>query len=142
MSNLDKAIELAAVAHAGQTDKAGEPYILHPIRVMLSVETRSQRIVAVLHDIVEDTSVTFEDLVHEGFSQGIVEAVQALTKYDGESRIEAAKRAAKDPIARIVKLADVTDNMDMGRIPNPTDKDYSRLKEYESVRRILLAGSE
>ena len=139
MATLEIALEIAAAAHAGQIDKAGQPYILHPIRVMLSVNSGGERIAAILHDTVEDTSVTIDDLAGAGFSSAVVDAVRALTKSDGESRIEAALRAVQDPIARQVKLADVTDNMDMGRIPSPTDKDYSRLEEYKRVREILLA---
>ena len=140
MATLERAIEIAAAAHAGQTDKADQPYILHPIRVMLSLEKEAERIAAVLHDTVEDTTVTFDDLAEAGFSIAIIDAVRAVTKMDGESRVEAALRAVQDPIARQVKLADVSDNMDLSRIPDPTEKDYSRLEEYKRVREILLAG--
>ena len=140
MSSLENALAIAAAAHAGQIDKAGQPYILHPIRVMLSVKNGDERIAAILHDVVEDTPVSFDDLESEGFSAAVVDAVRALTKTEGESRIEAALRAVKDPIARQVKLADVADNMDLSRIPSPTEKDYARLKEYERVREILMAG--
>jgi len=140
MSTIERAIEIAARAHAGQTDKAGQPYILHPLRLMLAVRTPQERMAAVLHDVVEDTPLTFEDLQKEGFPVEVIEAVRALTKHEGEARIDAAKRAVRNPIARVVKLADVTDNMDLGRIPQPTEKDFARLKEYEKVREILLAG--
>ena len=140
MATLERAIEIAAAAHAGQIDKAGQPYILHPIRVMLSVKKEAERIAAVLHDTVEDTPVTFDDLAEAGFSIAIIDAVRAVTKTDGESRLEAALRAVQDPIARQVKLADVSDNMDLSRISDPTEKDYSRLEEYKQVREILLAG--
>jgi GTP diphosphokinase / guanosine-3',5'-bis(diphosphate) 3'-diphosphatase len=142
MGTLERAIEIAAVAHAGQTDKAGDPYILHPIRVMLRMSTAEERIAAVLHDVVEDSEWTIENLRSEGFSQEIVEAVEALTKRPGESRILAAKRAALHPIARAVKLADNAENMDLGRIANPTAKDHARIKEYHEVRSILLAAEE
>lgn len=142
MATVESALEIAAAAHAGQIDKAGQPYILHPIRVMLSVKNGDERIAAVLHDTVEDTHVTFDDLVSAGFSAAVIDAVRALTKTDGESRIEAAFRAVRDPIARQVKLADVSDNMDLSRIPSPTEKDYARLEEYKQAREILLAGPE
>ena len=141
MSTLERAIELAARAHAGQVDKAGQPYVLHPLRLMLAVRTPHERMAAVLHDVVEDTDVTFDDLVAEGFPPEVVAAVRALTKTEGEKRIEAAHRAAADPVARVVKLADVTDNMDLSRIANPSQKDFDRLKEYEQVRAILLAAN-
>jgi (p)ppGpp synthase/HD superfamily hydrolase len=141
MSTLERAIELAARAHAGQVDKAGQPYILHPLRLMLAVRGTHERMAAVLHDIVEDTDVTFDDLVREGFPAEVVDAVRALTKHTGEKRLAAAHRAAANPIARAVKLADVADNMDLGRIATPTEKDFARLKEYEAVRQVLLAAN-
>lgn len=138
MATLESAIQLAAEAHSGQQDKAGKPYILHPIRVMLSVSTTEEQIAAILHDTVEDTSVTFEQLSEAGFSAEIISAVRALTKLDGESRVDAARRAAKHPIARQVKLADVKDNLDISRIPHLTDKDHARLDEYKLVQEILM----
>jgi guanosine-3',5'-bis(diphosphate) 3'-pyrophosphohydrolase len=135
MSTLERAIELAARAHAGQRDKGGHPYILHPLRVMQAVSGEAERIAAVLHDIVEDTSVSFDDLLVE-----VVDAVRALTKFDGETREQAAQRIVRNPIARTVKLADIADNMDLSRIPNPTGRDFDRLREYEVARGILLAG--
>ncbi len=137
MSTIERAIEIAARTHAGQVDKAGEPYIFHPLRLMLAVKTREQQIAAVLHDVVEDTNLTLDDLRAEGFSEDVLEAVKALTKVDGEARLEAAQRAAQKPIARAVKLADVTDNMDLRRIGKPSEKDYARLKEYEQVKELL-----
>jgi len=139
MSTLERAIAIAAQAHAGQLDKAGQPYILHPIRVMLRVEGINEKIAAVLHDVVEDSSVTLDQLAAEGFPHEVLSAVQALTKQSGESRLEAAQRAAANPIARRVKLADNAENMDLSRIANPTAKDHARLEEYRKVREILLA---
>ena len=140
MATLERAIEIAARAHAGQVDKAGQPYILHPLRLMLAVAELPERISAVLHDVVEDSPVTIDELRAEGFSAEVLDAIHALTKLPGESRINAAARAAAHPIARNVKLADVTDNMDLSRIPVPTGKDYARLKEYEQVRQVLIAS--
>lgn len=140
MSTLERAIELAARAHAGQRDKGGHPYILHPLRVMQSVQGEYERIAAVLHDIVEDTPTSFDDLLAEGFAAEVVDAVRALTKFDGETREQAARRIVGNPIARAVKLADIADNMDLSRIPNPTQRDFDRLRQYEIARGILLAG--
>jgi (p)ppGpp synthase/HD superfamily hydrolase len=137
VSNLDRAIEIAVTAHKGQRDKGGEPYILHPLRVMLRMPSETERIIAVLHDVVEDSGYTFDDLRAEGFSQEIIEALAALTKRTGESRIDAARRAAGNKLARAVKLADNAENSDMGRIPAPTQKDLDRLEEYRKVREIL-----
>ncbi len=138
MATLERAIAIAAEHHAGQVDLAGQPYILHPINVMLRGETDDQRIVGVLHDVVEDTPVTLEDLRAEGFSDGVVEAVDLLTKRPGESRLEAARRAAPNPLARFVKLVDNAENSDLSRIGEPTAKDYARLEEYRQVRSVLL----
>lgn len=138
MSTLERAISLAAQAHAGQVDKAGQPYILHPLRVMLRVSTEEERIAAILHDVVEDTSITLEQLAEEGFSPTVVAAVEALTKRPGESRMEAAARATENRVARTVKLADNAENMDISRIAHPTEKDFSRIQEYERVRALLL----
>ena len=140
MATLERAIEIAAKFHSGQVDKAGQPYVLHPLRLMFAVRTPQERMAAVLHDVVEDTDMTIADLAREGFSQEVVAAVQALTKLTGESRIDAAHRAAADPIARAVKLADVADNMDLLRIADPSERDFARLKEYEQVRLVLLAA--
>ena len=140
MSSIERAIEIAASAHAGQRDKAGQPYIFHPLRVMLRVDGAHEQMAAVLHDVVEDTSVTLDNLAQEGFPSEVLRAIAALTKLPGETRLEAAARAAADPVARKVKLADNAENMDLSRIPNPTDKDYARCREYEEVRALLLAA--
>ena len=141
MSTLERAIEIAATAHAGQVDKAGQPSILPPLRVMLRVAEDHERMAAVLHDVVEDTSVTLEQLAVEGFPAEVLQAVEALTKRPGESRLEAAARAAVHAVARAVKLADNAENMDLTRIATPTEKDFARLREYEQVRALLLSAN-
>lgn len=138
MATLEQAISLAAKQHEGQVDKANAPYILHPLRVMLNTPTIQHKIVAVLHDILEDTETTIEDLYQFGFQEHIIDAIVALTKKQGETRLEAAQRARQNPIARVVKLADINDNMDLSRIQSPTVKDFERLKEYQQVRDLLL----
>ncbi|WP_043969792.1 MULTISPECIES: HD domain-containing protein [Acinetobacter] len=139
MATLEQAIAFAAQQHAGQVDKANAPYILHPLRVMLNVPDLEHKIVAVLHDVLEDTDTSTGDLYALGFQTHIVEAIVALTKKQGESRLQAVQRTVQNPIARVVKLADITDNMDLSRIPEPTRKDFERLNEYKQVRDILLA---
>lgn len=141
MSTLERAIAIAAQAHNGQVDKGGQPYILHPLRVLLRVEGASEQIAAVLHDVVEDSAFTLEHLAAEGFTADVLAALDALTKKPGESRVQAATRAAANPIARAVKLADNAENSDLSRIPNPTAKDHERLEEYRQVRAILLAAN-
>ena len=138
MATLEHAIAIAATAHAGQVDKAGQPYVLHPLRVMLALKREDERIVGVLHDVVEDTSVTLRQLESEGFSQDILAAIEALTKRPGETRLEAAARAARNPLALQVKLADNAENMDLSRIECPSPKDFARLAEYSEVRALLL----
>ena len=133
MSNLETAITLAATAHAGQLDKAGQPYILHPLRVMLQVSEPHERMAAALHDVVEDTEVSLEALREQGFPLEVIEAIDALTKRDGETRMQAAKRAGANPIARMVKMADVSDNLDTRRLKQLTPEDKARLQEYREV---------
>lgn len=139
MTTLEKAIQISAQAHENQVDKAGQPYILHPIRVMLRVQGEAERIAAILHDVVEDTEITISDLSQAGFSIEVLGAVDALTKRKGETRLEAAARAASNAIALEVKLADNAENMDISRIPNPTKKDFARIDEYKAVREFLLS---
>ncbi|MEM1262745.1 MAG: HD domain-containing protein [Pseudomonadota bacterium] len=141
MATLERAIEIAVDAHRNQVDKAGFPYILHPLRVMLAVSGSEEQMAALLHDVVEDSAWTLEQLAAEGFAEAVVTAVDALTKRRGESRIDAAHRAAAHPIARVVKLADNADNMDWQRLPSITPNDVDRMKQYVDVRAILLAAA-
>lgn len=142
MSTLEKAIAIAAAAHAGQVDKAGQAYILHPLRVMLAMNTGAERIVAVLHDVVEDCDVSFDDLAQAGFEAEIVEALRALSKLPGETKLQAAARVVQNPLATRVKLADNLDNMDLSRIKNPQAADFARLEEYKKVRTFLLENGK
>ncbi len=134
MRKLTEAIMLAAKVHDGQCDKAGEPYILHPLRVMLEMETEAQRIVAILHDAVEDSAdVSLEDIA-EKFGDEVRDAVDAMTRRDGEAYLDFVSRAKRNPVARRVKLADVADNLSQARAASLPD----RLKErYLSARKIL-----
>ncbi len=131
MSTLERAIAIAAEAHAGQVDKAGAPYVLHPLRMMLRVSSTDERIVAVLHDVVEDCSGwTFDRLRAEGFSDHIIQALQSVTKRDGEDYEAFVRRAATNPIGRRVKLADLHDNSDLSRIAMPSERDFRRIEKY------------
>ena len=134
---LESAIATAAKAHEGQTDKVGKPYILHPLKVMLNVKGGiPEQCAAVLHDVIED--ITAEALLELGFSKEVVDAVVLLTRSKDEDYMEYVKRLKANPIARAVKLADLADNMDMSRIPNPTEKDFARLEKYKKAKSILL----
>jgi (p)ppGpp synthase/HD superfamily hydrolase len=134
---LEQAIAFAAAAHAGQVDKAGQPYVFHVLRVMLRVEGYERQLAALGHDLLEDTHITQNDLLEAGFPRLVVDAIVTLTKLPGEGRIEAARRARELPIGRDVKLADNADNSDLSRIPNPSEKDIARMREYALVREIL-----
>jgi (p)ppGpp synthase/HD superfamily hydrolase len=131
MATLERAIEIAAKAHAGQVDKAGQPYVLHPLRMMLAVTTPEACMAAVLHDVVEDTAVTLDELRAEGFPAAVLEAVEALTKREGEDYEAFIRRVAPNPIAREVKLADLRDNSDLSRIAEPTERDRERIRKYQ-----------
>ena len=109
-STLEKAISLATEAHKGQTDKNGAPYILHPLRVMARVKSNTEKIVAVLHDVIEDTDYTIENLRKNGYSKEVLEAIDCLTKRDGEDYDEYINRSRTNPIASKVKI----DNIDYG----------------------------
>ena len=130
---LDRAIELAKQHHEGQTDKAGKPYIEHPLRVMNQVESEEEKIVAVLHDIVEDTDISLDDLRNEGFSEEVVSAVECLTKQDGENYDSYIERISFNPLAVKIKLADLEDNSDLTRLPEVTDKDLERIEKYDKA---------
>ena len=130
---LDRAIELAKQHHEGQTDKAGKPYIEHPLRVMNQVESEEEKIVAVLHDIVEDTDISLDDLRNEGFSEEVVSAVECLTKQDGENYDSYIERISFNPLAVKIKLADLEDNRDLTRLPEVTDKDLERIEKYDKA---------
>lgn len=139
MGTLERAISIAAEAHAGQVDKAGAPYVLHPLRMMLRMSSSDERIVAVLHDVCEDCpGWTFERLREEGFSDDIVEALGSVTKRDGEDYEAFVRRAAANSIGRSVKLADLHDNCDLSRIAEPSERDFQRIEKYR--RAIDLIG--
>jgi (p)ppGpp synthase/HD superfamily hydrolase len=140
VSTLERAIAIAADAHAGQVDKAGVPYILHPLRVMLRVGSTAERIAAVLHDVVEDTPWTLEGLAAEGFAPEVLAAVDALTRRAGESYDAFVARAGADPVGRAVKLADLAENMDLTRLEAPGARDLARLERYRRAVAQLTDG--
>lgn len=137
-----RAEEIAVNAHAGQVDKGGNPYISHPLAVAEGVKGYELKIVALLHDVLEDSSVTAEDLLTEGFPPELVEAICVLThnKNDALSYREYIYLVKKNPIACAVKISDITHNLDLSRIPNPTIRDYERCKKYEKARAYLLGA--
>lgn len=134
---LEKAIEVANIAHRGQTDKGGNPYILHPKAVAEGVNNIECKIVAYLHDVCEDSSITPEELLAKGFGHRIVHAVWLLTRTNGVSYNKYLKAIKANDIARVVKIADLKHNMDISRIPNPTKQDYKRIERYKRALHYL-----
>lgn len=130
---LEKAIGIAVHAHRGQKDRYGAPYILHPLRVMDRVSAISEKIVAILHDVVEDTDWTFEGLQNEGFPEPLLDALHCVTKKEGEAYEAFVERSASNPLARRVKLADLDDNMDLRRFRTIGEEDVARLKKYRAA---------
>lgn len=139
---LEKAIFIATNAHQGQTDKAGETYILHPLRVMFSRKNEAERICAVLHDVIEDTEITLDYLKNEGFSEDVISALDALTRRNNETYDDFIDRIINNKIASYVKLADLCDNMDLSRIKKPTETDYKRVKKYRKAADRILESFE
>lgn len=139
MSTLERAIEIATEAHKGQYDKAGNDYIGHPLRVMDMGRTEKEKIVGVLHDVVEDTEWTFAQLAAEGFSQEVIDALQCVTKLsENENYDDFIERVKKNPLATAVKINDLSDNMDIRRLPYLSDKDVKRLKKYLKAYKKLI----
>lgn len=142
MTDLERAIALAVERHSGQKDKAGEPYILHPLRVMFSLSSVDERIVGVLHDVVEDSDTSFEDLKKMGFSPTVIDALDAVTKRPDEEGSDEGyqafvERAGANPIARKVKMADLLDNLDVTRLGEISEKDSQRISKYLRALRYL-----
>ena len=135
---LEKAIAIAVEAHRGKKDRYGSPYILHPLRVMGRLNSPMEKAVGILHDVVEDTDWTFEDLTHEGFPESVLEALKCVTKRDGEPYDDFVRRSASNPLAKRVKLADLEDNLDLRRITEVTEKDLARLQKYVKARTFLV----
>lgn len=130
---LEDAIALAVEAHRGQRDKAGQTYILHPLRVMMRLETEPERMVAVLHDVVEDSPWTLERLRGLGYPEEVLGALDCLTKREGETYEAFIERLLPNPLARRVKRADLEDNLDVRRLPAVTAKDAERLARYRAA---------
>ena len=138
MSDLDQAILIAINAHAGQVDKAGQPYILHPLRLMLRFQSGDEMIVAVMHDVIEDSAVTLDDLKGAGFSKMIVEAIECLTKRNDEGYETFVSRVSKNNLARKIKVEDIKDNLDLTRLDKITDKDLVRIEKYHRALKRLI----
>lgn len=132
------ALELAVEKHKNQTDKAGNPYILHPLHVMENVNSKDGKIVAILHDIIEDTDITEDYLLKIGLSKRIVDAVVALTRSKDMDYQEYIKNLSSNPLAKEVKLADLEHNMDLKRLPTLEEKDLDRNRKYQIAYHYLI----
>jgi len=130
---LEKAIRIAVNAHAGQKNKGGAPYILHPLRVMMNMETEQEMIVAVLHDVMENTDCTLDTLWREGFSADILCALDHLTRRQIETYDAFIEKVRQNDIARKVKRADIEDNLNTARIPLLTEADQQRFDRYRKA---------
>ncbi len=135
---LKKAIDIAINAHAGQIDKAGQPYIRHLFRVMEKGKTEVEQICGLLHDLVEDTNWTFEKLKEEGFSDEIIEILHCVTKQHNENYSSFIERISKNKVATIVKLNDLEDNMNITRLKEIKETDCERLNKYLKAYHFLL----
>jgi (p)ppGpp synthase/HD superfamily hydrolase len=131
MSTLENAISLAVLAHKGQKDKAGQPYILHPLRMMCRMRTEKEMIAAVLHDVIEDTHYTLDELRKAGYPLDVIEAVDYLTHREDENYEAFIERIKGNALAVRVKLADLEDNMDIRRLNGLQEKDKERLQRYQ-----------
>ncbi|MBA1380254.1 GTP pyrophosphokinase [Pseudomonas brassicacearum] len=139
MSILDAAIALASRVHAGQVDKAGKPYILHPLRLMMKFDGLEEQLVSLLHDVVEDGDVTLDELRKLGIPEAAVTAIDCLTKREGESYEQFIARIRPNPLATQVKIADIHDNLDLTRLPVVRDKDLERAAKYHRALLYLQA---
>ena len=137
MSDIDTAIALACRVHTGQKDKAGQSYILHPLRLMLRLQADEERIVAVLHDVIEDGDISFEELGKMGFSETVIEAVDCLSRRKDETYDEFIKRLSLNRLAVKVKIEDIRDNMDLSRLESVDEDDLRRVRKYHRALKQL-----
>lgn len=142
MADLERALQIAVEAHKGQKDKNGKSYIFHPIRVMTRCATADAKMAALLHDVVEDTDITFDDLKKEGFSDRLIELLKLLTHDPDVSYEEYVQKIASDATAIEVKLADLEDNSDIRRLQEIDEKTTARLKKYLTAYQFLVAKRE
>ena len=136
---IQKAVSIATAVHAGQLDKVGMPYIMHPLRVAEKCSTTDEKVVAILHDTIEDGNISPEYLLHQGFSQRIVNAVLSVTKEKSEDYEAFVKRTSLNPIGRVVKLRDIEDNMDIRRLETLDETAFKRLQKYHKAFKYLTS---
>jgi (p)ppGpp synthase/HD superfamily hydrolase len=142
MADLEKALELASRAHRGQKDRFGEPFILHPLRVMLRCGSETERVVALLHDVVERSDLSPDDLREEGFAEPVVAAVERLTKREGEPYLDYIARVRGDTLASAVKRADLQDHIDAIYSRETAVDSAERLARYRHALALLGTDHE
>ena len=125
-----KALKLCFKAHKRQKDKSGMPYVFHPFHLAEQMVTEEKTIVALLHDVVEDTRYTFRHLEKMGFEKPIIDALKLLTHNDGSEYMEYVARIKNNPIAKAVKLADLRHNSDLSRLDSVDNKAIERRQKY------------
>lgn len=142
MSTIEKAIQIAVKAHAGQKQRNGDPYILHPLRLMMQLTDPDEQMAAILHDVIEDSDWTISRLSSEGFSEKVLKIVDLLTHYEKDSYTNYIKKIKKHPVATKLKLLDLQDNMNISRLPILKDNDLERLKRYHIHWKMLKENND
>jgi len=137
MDIIEKSLEIALKAYSGQKDKAGKTYILHPLRLMAKMETEEEMSVALLHDVIEDSNLTAQDLLNNGIPSNIVNAVQVLTKLSGESYENFIERVLENKLASKIKKADIEDNINILRLNSINNQDLERIAKYHKSWQTL-----
>jgi (p)ppGpp synthase/HD superfamily hydrolase len=130
---LDLAIEIACSAHKGQKDKAGDNYILHPLRLMLKFEREEERVCAVLHDVIEDSNMTIASLTEKGFSLKVLDALECLTKRNNEPYEDFIQRISGNNLASRIKIEDIKDNLNLSRLQELKEYDLKRIDRYHKA---------
>lgn len=142
LTKLEQAIKIALEVHSGQVDKAGEMYLLHPLRLMFKFHTEDERVVAVLHDVIEDGEITLENLKLLGFSDSVVNAIDCLSRRKDEKYENFISRLSIDKLARKIKIEDIKDNLDLTRLNYISDKELKRIEKYHRSLRLLLNSDQ
>ncbi|MDN3640868.1 GTP pyrophosphokinase [Simiduia curdlanivorans] len=141
MDIIEKSLEIALKAYSGQKDKAGKTYILHPLRIMSKMESEYEMSAALLHDVIEDSDYTAENLLAEGIPREVVEAVQLLSKIEGETYDQFIDRIVGNSLASKIKLADIEDNINLLRLDSVGEKDLERVAKYHKAWKKLTRVS-
>ena len=132
-----KALSLCFDAHKGQVDKSGLPYVFHPFHLAMEMTDELSTVVALLHDVIEDSNYTLQDLENMGFPPAVLEAISLMTHQEGVPYMEYVASIKTNPLARVVKMADLRHNSNIARVDNPTEKDYARVEKYRQAMALL-----